>query len=321
MLQLLQTPSMNGNGEAEKSMLQLFQAPLMNGDGETEKVIRVPRKRIRPFPDQPRKFFDQSKLRELAESIKVVGQIVPASVKVLEPPNPDFDYELVDGQRRWHACDIANVELMKVIVISVKDATEQFLISVVSNFGRADHTPLETANAVKFFRDKGMTGDQIAQIFARSTAWVYQHLKILQLDTTVLAMMSPELPEEKQLGLSAALLIADVPQNLQKKIADTIIDQRMKVNQARNFIRQRAEKMGFRVGDPTRVPSDDYRVFRSFIGRLRRELDMFLEMPQSFFDKMFQYREVDDYDAVINRVEDNINELQALLQALQRAKK
>jgi len=53
---------------------------------------------------------------------------------------------------------------------------------------------------------------------------------------------------------------------------------------------------------------------------MRRELDMFLEMPQSFFGKMFQYRETDDYDAVITRVEGNIDQLEALLKALKRAK-
>lgn len=302
-------------------MLQQLHSPSTNGNGEVGRVTLVPRVRIRSFPDQPRKYFDQQKLRELADSIRVVGQIVPAFVKVLEEEHPDFDYELVDGQRRWHACDIACVEQMKVIVVSVKDITEQFLISVVSNFGRADHTPLETANAIRFFKERGMTGEQIAQIFARSTAWVYQHLKILQLAAEVLAMMSPELPEEKQLGFSAALLLADVPQDLQKKIADTIVDQRMKINQARNFIRQRAEKMGFKVGDPTRTPRKDYRVFRSFVGRMRRELEMFLEMPQGFFDKMFQYRETDDYDTVISRVEYNIEQLQTLLKALKRAKK
>ena len=302
-------------------MLQeLYTTPLTNGNGEVGRVILVPRDRIRPFPDQPRQFFDQAKLKELAESVRVVGQIVPAFVKDLGVPHPDYDYELVDGQRRWHACDIAHVEKMKVIVVAVKDVTKQFLISVVSNFGRADHTPIETANAIKFFKDRGVTGEQIAQIFARSTAWVYQHLKILQLDAAVLAMMSPELPEEKQLGISAALLLADVPQDLQKKIADTIVDQQMKVSQARNYIRQRAEKMGFKVGDPTRTPRDNYKVFRSFVGRMRRELDMFLEMPQSFFGKMFQYRETDDYDAVITRVEGNIDQLEALLKALKRAK-
>jgi len=300
-------------------MLQQLESPSTNA--EVGKVILAPRKRILPFPDQPRKFFDQQKLEELAESIKVVGQIVPAFVKELAVPHPDFDYELVDGQRRWHACNIARVEKMKVIVVAVKDITEQFLISVVSNFGRVDHSPLETANAVRFFKDRGLTVKQISQIFACSMPWVYQYLKILQLEDGVLAMMSPELPEEKRLGFASALLLADVPKDLQLKIANTIVGKRMKVNQARDFIRQRAEKMGFKVGDPTRAPREDYRIFCSFVGRMKRELEMFLEMPQSFFDKMFQHRDDEDYDAVIRRMEGNVEQLQTLLKALRRAKK
>ena len=54
---------------------------------------------------------------------------------------------------------------------------------------------------------------------------------------------------------------------------------------------------------------------------MRRELEMLVEMPQSFFDKMFQYREGEDRDEVIARVESNIEQLQVLLKALRKAKK
>jgi len=284
-------------------------------------VILVPRHSIRPFPDQPRKYFDQQKLSELAASIKAVGQKVPGFVKEISNNGCPQKYELIDGQRRWYALAMAGIDKMKVIVTEVKDVEEQFLISVVSNFGRDQHGPIEIASAIQRFRNNGMTVTQVAEVFARSDAWVYQHLKILQLDPEVQKMMSPEIPEDCRLVFSVALILADVPIDLQKKIADTIIGDKLKTVQARNFIRRRAEKMGFKVGSPNRTPRDDYRNLTSFLGKLRRELEIFDEMPQSYFDKMFQFRDDEDHVKVMTSIQKSIDMVQSLSTVIKRAKK
>jgi ParB family chromosome partitioning protein len=276
---------------------------------------------IRPFPDQPRKYFDPQKLMELAMSIRAVGQKVPGFVKEISSNCCLQKYELIDGQRRWHALGMAGIDKMKVIVTEVKDVEEQFLISVVSNFGRAEHGPMEIANAIQRFRNNGMTVARIAEVFARSDAWVYQHLKVLQLDPEVQKMMSPEIPEDSRLTFSVALMLADVPIDLQKKIADTIIGDKLKLVQARNFIRRRAEKMGFKVGSPNRTPRDDYRNLTRFLGKLRRELEIFTEMPQSFFDKMFQFRDDEDHAKVLASIQKSVEWSKSLLSAIEQAKK
>jgi hypothetical protein len=91
--------------------------------------------------------------------------------------------------------------------------------------------------------------------------------------------------------------------------------------QARNLIRRRAEKIGFKVGSPDRSPRKDYLNLRSFVGRLRRELEIFNEMPQSFFDKMFQFRDDKDHVKVVESVQKSIKRIESLLTALNRAKK
>lgn len=282
-------------------------------------VILVPRYLIRPFYDQPRKYFDQQKLDELAASIRAVGQKVPGSVREIKGCLEK--YELIDGQRRWHALEMAGIEKMKVIVMEIKNDEEQFLISVVSNFGRAEHGPMEIANAIQRFRNNGMTVKQISEVFARSVPWVYQHLKVFQLDPEVQKMMSPEIPEDRRLAFSVAMMLADVPRDLQKKIADTIIGDKLKMVQARNLIRRKAEKMGFRVGSPDRTPHDDYRNLCSFIGRIRRELEIFEEMPQSFFDRMFQFRDDEDHAKVLASMKNSVERAKSLLSSIKWAKK
>lgn len=292
---------------------------------DTEKVgevIIIQRLHIRPFANQPRKYFDQAKLTSLAESIKETGQLVPIFVREMENNNgSSHRYELIDGQRRWHACEIAEVKTMKAIVLSVQDEEEQFTISVISNFGRVDHDVIETALAIKWFRDNNKTVTQIAKTFARSEPWVYQHLKILKLDQEVLNMMSPEIPEEDRLIFSTALLLADLPPDLQKKIAKTVVVKKLKHFQAKNIIRARAEKLGIKIGDPERSPNKDYNILRSFVGKVKRELEIFLSMPQTFFDKMFQFRDGEEHGSVIEKLEYDIEDLKSLLEAVKKAKK
>ena len=285
-------------------------------------VIFIPRSIIRPFPNQPRKYFDQAELMSLADSIKETGQIVPIFVKELENNNSSSHrYELIDGQRRWHACDIVGVEKMKAIVLYVKDEEEQYTISVISNFGRVDHNPIETALAIKCFEDNNKSIAQIANIFARSQAWVYKHRKILKLDPEVRNMMSPEIPEEDRLIFSTALLLADLPVDLQKKLAKTVLGNKLKHVQAKSIIEERAEKLGLTVGDPERTPNKDYNVLRSFIGRIKRELDIFLSMPQIYFDRMFLHRDSTEHQDIIKKLEHDCQELALLLETVKKAKK
>jgi ParB family transcriptional regulator, chromosome partitioning protein len=287
---------------------------------EIGKVVLIPRVLIRPFPDQPRKFFDQQKLKELAISIKAVGQIVPVFVKDIEDDG-SCEYELVDGQRRWHATGMAGVEDIKAIVVNPKDKDEQFLISVVSNFGKEDHTPIDIAKAIQRFRDRGMSVVQISEIFAKSGVWIYQHLKILKLDLEVQKMMAPEIPENERLLFSTALTLSDLPLDMQKDVAKVILKKGLKTNQARNLIRCRAEKAGVTVGDPNRTPRSDYRNFLSFIKRLARELEMLTNMQQGFFNKMFEFRQDDDRLKIIEKLDEGIQSLQILLAATKKAQK
>jgi len=284
-------------------------------------VILVPRHLIRSFPGQPREYFDAKEMISLAGSIKKFGQLVPGFVKELSINGCPQKYELIEGQRRWHALAMAGANKMKVIVREVKDEDDQFLQSVMANFGRAEHTPVEIGKAIGRFKERGMTEVEIADVFAKSQGWVSQHYKIMKLSLEVLSMMSPEIPEDCRLLFSTALMLADVPKDLQKKIADTIIGKKLKLSQARNLIRQRAKKMGFKVGDPARSPHEDYRNLRRLTGRMRRELEIFEEMPQSFFDKIFQFRDEEDHAKIIASLQGSIDRTKSLIMAVRRAKK
>ncbi len=288
--------------------------------GEVKTVLRI---LVRSFPKQPRKFFDQQELRNLAESIKRFGQIVPASVRKLDEPDADGHlYELINGQRRWHAIDMAGLVTMKVIVQTVKDEKEQFLLSVLSNFGSAKHGPMEVVEAIIRFQNDGMPVVEIADVFAMSDTWVYQHLKIAEkLHPEVQRMMSQEIHEDDRLAFSTALMIADVPSDLQLKIAKTIVSKKLKTIQVKGFIQAQGKKHGFSVGNPNRTPRKDYEIVRNFFVKLKRDLEVFTGSPQSFFDKMFEFREPIDNDQMCAGLKNGIEKLGLLLAMVGKAKK
>ncbi len=287
----------------------------------TEKVVIIPRDKIRPFANQPRKFFGKADLKELADSIKAIGQLTPIWVRELEHENgllQEYEYELIEGQRRWHACAMAGVATMKALVFSVKDEEAQFTMSVVANFGRVGHNPVETAFAIKRFKDWGKTTEQIAKIFAKSAAWVYQYQKLLCLSGDVLALMSMEIPEKKRLPFSTALLLADLPQVEQVEMAEKIGTGGLKHGKAKHMITERKKAMGLHKQTSGRSPNKDYEVLKNFHSRVRRELGVFLEMPERFFSTMFKSRDERDKKETLEELRQIISDSELLYKTIEK---
>ncbi|MDP3727470.1 MAG: ParB/RepB/Spo0J family partition protein [bacterium] len=255
---------------------------------EPTAVLRIPRSRIRRFPGQPRQYLDARDMADLAASIEEIGQHTPIVVREIFG-DPKHDYELVDGERRLIACGMAGVETMLAWVRPFKDSPdiddEQFVASVVGNFGRTGHTPLEIARAIDRIRkSKRMwelsAGEQIARIakiFAHSEVWIYQHLAILRLHPDVQAMMEPTVPEEQRLGHSLAVFISSLHHDLQKQIATEAMERRMNINQARTYARQAAGDAGLTVGVAKRKrhPAYEFHNLAAFVKRTQESIASF----------------------------------------------
>jgi len=284
-------------------------------------VVLIPRTWIKPFPRQPRTYFNKAELLELADSIKENGQRVPIFVMPYENNNGSaYRYVLIDGQRRWHACDIASVKKMKAIVMPAMGEEEQFAFSVACNFGRVGHTLLETAQAIKRLQDYGKNISQIRKIFARSRTWVEQHLKLLKLDGEVIALMSPEIPEKKRLTILTALDLADLPEDSQKRIARIVVEKRLKHSQAKGLIRKEMRKLGVGGELLERSSRQEYHILRNFVSRVKRESELLLQISQAGFKRMFEFRGESDRIKMVEGVAQDIENLQLLLSAIQQIK-
>ncbi|MPM48288.1 Nucleoid occlusion protein [bioreactor metagenome] len=122
----------------------IFSTEETRADDKREKVMNVPLAELHPFPDHPFQVRDDDSMRETVESIKEYGVLVPAIAR----PSADGGYELISGHRRKHACELAGLSTMPVIVRDLDDDAAT-IIMVDSNIQRENILPSERAKAYK----------------------------------------------------------------------------------------------------------------------------------------------------------------------------
>lgn len=239
------------------------------------------RNRIRPFRNQPRKYFDQGEMAALAESIKQIGQVTPILIKPVDSKN--YDFELIDGQRRWHACGMIKMLTLKAIVTSVENENHQFVISTVSNFARSSHTPMETAYAIKRIREMGHSYADIARMLGRSYTWVIKMSDLLKLVPEVQALLDPALPREKKLPTTAAQELARFPPDLQFDLASRVIDKGLSSSTANLFLRNKASQAKL-IHSRDSSAYDDLRKMKSFLDGAFNKVEAFMFLPSEVFE-------------------------------------
>jgi len=149
----------------------------------------IPLTAIRPNKNQPRTNFDAAALEELSQSIKAKGIIQPIIVRRTAPSDQSSaEFELIAGERRWRAAQIAGLTAVPAIVRDDTDTTESFVISLIENLQRDDLNPVEEAVAFKrLCSDFQIAQDQIGLAIGKSRAYVSNAIRLLDLPEHLLA--------------------------------------------------------------------------------------------------------------------------------------
>ena len=138
----------------------------------------VPLRDVRPNPDQPRKHFDDEKLRELSESIKAHGLLQPIVVRRVET-----GFELLAGERRFRAAQLAEIDRLPALVRDVDDPLE---IALIENLQREDLSPLEEAEALAtLIARHGYSHREVAELLGKSRPYVSNTLALIRLPEPV----------------------------------------------------------------------------------------------------------------------------------------
>jgi ParB family chromosome partitioning protein len=197
---------------------------------EGNKLLELDISEIRPNPSQPRTYFDEEALQELANSIKTQGILQPLVVR-----RKGIGYEIVVGERRWRAAQKAELKTVPAILIGSSDE-KTLELALVENIQRQDLNALEEAVAFKMLIDKfDLTQEQLAKQVSKSRAAVANTLRLLKLHDDVKKHL---LVGDIEMGHARALL-ALPDQISQRKVCEIVISKRMNVRQVEALIKER----------------------------------------------------------------------------------
>src|SRR3954453_10644919 len=154
--------------------------------GEDDIQLReVPLDLVVPNPRQPRRRFDEATLAGLAESLRQRGVLQPILVR----PQPAGTYELVAGERRWRAAQIAGLETIPALV-RTRDDAQALEVALIENMAREDLNPVEAARAcAALVEELGLTREEVGRRVGRSRVAVSNLLRLLDLPDEALALL------------------------------------------------------------------------------------------------------------------------------------
>ena len=169
--------------------------------------------KIRPSPYQPRREFDDTKLEELASSIKSHGLLQPVVIRI----RPDGAYELIAGERRLRASALAGLNEIPAIVENVGDK-DASTFALIENLQREDLNPLEEASGYHRLQEEfGLTQDEVASSTGKARSTVANSLRILSLPASVLELLALGKIEKGHAKLLATMSPGDA-ESLAKQI-------------------------------------------------------------------------------------------------------
>lgn len=191
-----------------------------------EKIIRD--------PDQPRKQFNEDKIKELAISIKKHGLIQPIILRKYS----EEEYRIVAGERRWRASQIAGLNIMPSIILpSDLDKSE---VSLIENIQREDLTIIEEANAyINLIEKNQYSHEQLASIVGKSRSHVTNILRILSLDTFFLDLLEKDI-----ITLGHAKILGGKNENsLASDVINKMIQKKLSVRELERAIKNKKTPM------------------------------------------------------------------------------
>ena len=193
-------------------------------------VIKMRISLVEPNRDQPRKYFDDDAIEELADSIRQFGIIQPLLVQKKE----DY-YEIIAGERRWRAAQKAGLKEVPVIIknFTSQEAVE---VSLIENIQREDLNPIEEAKAYeRLVREYGLSQEAVAGRVSKSRSAVTNSMRLLKLEESVQKMVETGALSEGHARALLGLSISDE----QKLVAESVVKDKLSVRQTEKIVRDR----------------------------------------------------------------------------------
>jgi len=183
--------------------------------------------RLQPGRYQPRAVFDDQSINELAESIKKQGLLQPLLVRTIA----DGKYEIIAGERRWRACQLAGIENIPVMIHHVDDETAMAL-ALVENLQREDLNAMDQARAMhRLTTEFSLTHQQIAELLSKSRTAVTNFLRLLNLNSEVRRLL-----ENGDLDMGHARCLLMLDEHQQSEVARLVVAKQLSVRETESLV-------------------------------------------------------------------------------------
>ncbi|MCP5037390.1 MAG: ParB/RepB/Spo0J family partition protein, partial [Rhodobacteraceae bacterium] len=258
---------------------------------KTDQLIAIDK--IHPNPDQPRRTFNQSDLDELAASIREKGIIQPLILR--SNPTETGAYEIVAGERRWRAAQIARLHQVPALIREYTD-TETLEIAIIENIQRADLNAIEEAAGYRDLMDRfGHTQEKLGEALGKSRSHIANLLRLLNLPDSVQNLLRED---KLTAGHARTLVTAKNPEGL----AHQIVSRGLSVREAEKLVKREGTE---KVSNPRKNPEKD-----ADTRRLEDDLSATLEMKVAIDHKpngqsgrvTVQYKDLDELDEICRRL-------------------
>lgn len=197
---------------------------------EQEGIRELPIERLTPGKYQPRRHFDQEALETLAASIKAQGIIQPIVVREVEGQK---EVEILAGERRWRASQLAGLKSVPVIFKPMSDQ-EALAVALIENIQRENLNPVETAMALKRLIDEfSLTHQEAGEVIGKSRSSITNSLRLLELEASVQALLA-----EQKLDMGHARALLALPKSEQGRVALQVIKEQLTVRATEQLVKK-----------------------------------------------------------------------------------
>ena len=257
--------------------------------------LLLPISQVQPGLNQPRKFFDDDALHDLADSIREHGVIQPLTVRRLASGY----YQIIAGERRWRASKLAGLSEVPAVIIEADDKKVMEL-GLIENLQREDLNPMEEAEGYEvLMKEHGMTQEEVAKRMGKSRPAVANALRLLSLPQGVRPMVEDGILSA---GHARAVLAVKGGEKAQLAFAEYIVKNALSVRQAE----EKSKSFTLTSDEKPKKPDDPNAIYikeaeKSLGSRLGRKVTIHSGKKKGKLE--LEFYDVDDLNALLDLLE------------------
>ena len=263
------------------------------GKVDGDELQLVPVDLIQRGEYQPRRNIDQDALEELADSIKAQGVIQPIVIRPIEKNR----YEIVAGERRWRATQLAGLQEIPAVVRKMPDKVA-LSVAIIENIQREDLNPLEEAISLdRLLNEFELTHQLVADAVGRSRASVSNLLRLLELDDELKRYLT-----EGKLGMGHARALLTLDSTSHKQAARDVISKQFSVRQTESLVRRLQEQKDKPVNPMTiNKNADVVRLEETLTEQLGAKIDL-KHNPKGKGTMTIHFNSLDELDGILEHI-------------------